>query len=215
MSPALRAITAVTLILLLAGCAATVDTQVTSFHRLSNGLEGQRFVVTPTPEQKDSLEFASYADLVRQALLGKGLLDAGTGAAQLRVTLHYAVDGTSTVSGAGTTGHVGVGIGSGGFSVGSFGIGIGFPIGSGAGRSAEPASYQHSLRVEIDRLDTTAGGSDTGGSRLYEARATSDGSTPSLAAVMPAMVRAVFEEFPGPSGKTRVVSVPIGEQRPH
>lgn len=213
MRPALRAITAMTFALLLAGCATTLDTQVTSFHRLSDGLQGQRFVVAPTADQKDSLEFASYADLVRQALEGKGLVDADAATADLRVTLHYSVDGLASMAASGTRGYAGVGLGSGGFSVGSFGIGIGIPIGSGADRPNEPGSYQRSLRVEIDRIGGAAVAPGAAGSRLYEARAISEGPSSALAPVMPAMVRAVFDDFPGPNGKTRVVSVPLDETR--
>ena len=213
MRPALRAITAMTFALLLAGCATTLDTQVTSFHRLFDGLQGQRFVVAPTPDQKDSLEFASYADLVRQALEGKGLVDADAATADLRVTLHYSVDGVASMGGSGTRGYAGFGLGSGGFSVGSFGIGIGIPIGSGADRPIEPGSYQRSLRVEIDRIGEAGVAPGAAGTRVYEARAISEGPSSALAPVMPAMVRAVFDDFPGPNGKTRVVSVPLEETR--
>ena len=210
MRPASRALGALIIALLLGGCAATLETQVTSFHRLPDGLEGQRFVITATAEQKDSLEFASYAGLVREALAGKGLRDAGADAADLDVTLHYRVDPVGSASAGGTGGYAGFGIGSGGFSVGTFGIGIGIPIGSGA-RSGEPATYQRSLQVEIDRLGGTAGA--TGRTRIFEARAISDGPSASLAPVMGAMVRALFQEFPGPDGRTRIVTVPVDEPK--
>jgi hypothetical protein len=215
MRPASRALGALIIALLLGGCAATLETQVTSFHRLPDGLEGQRFVITATAEQKDSLEFASYAGLVREALAGKGLRDAGAdAAADLGVTLHYRVDPVGSASAGGTGGYAGFGIGSGGFSVGTFGIGIGIPIGSGA-RSGEPATYQRSLQVEIDRLGGTraATAGAAGRTRVFEGRAISDGPSASLAPVMGAMVRALFREFPGPDGRTRIVTVPVDEPK--
>jgi hypothetical protein len=61
--------------------------------------------------------------------------------------------------------------------------------------------------VQIDRL----GGA--GGTRIFEARAFSDGESASLAPVMRAMVQAIFEDFPGQSGRTRVVKVPLEANR--
>ena len=214
--------------LLLSGCAATVTTQVTPFHQLSSGLQGQRFVILPTDEQRNSLEFYSYAGLVREALVGKGLVDAGeTRPADLGVTMSYSMSGQSSGLRNGSGAYAGFGAGSGGgFSMGGVGIGIGFPIGGGGGGSDSNA-YLHSLRVEIDRLrDRTASQPPAGtaapavppasadAGRVYEARATSEGPSASPAPVMRAMVAAIFEEFPGESGRTRVVRAPLVESSP-
>lgn len=224
----IRAALSVTLTLLSAGCAATLETQVTAFHQLSNGLQGQRFVMMPTGEQRGSLEFDNYARLVREALVGKGLVDAdagkgpgnGTGnsPADLGVAIAYGIAGGNATSRGGTDGYAGFGFGSGGFSMGSVGIGIGFPIGSSGAGPGDALAYQRTLRVEIDRLDgagakplNPAPGANARGARVFEARATSEGPSASLAPVMRAMVQAVFEEFPGPSGKTRVVRTPLEE----
>ena len=67
-------------IALLAGCASTLTSEVTSFHRLADGLAGQRFVVVPSESQAGSLEFETYAGFVRDALVDHGLLDGGIGA---------------------------------------------------------------------------------------------------------------------------------------
>jgi len=213
--------------LLMGGCAATVTTQVTPFHQLSSSLQGQRFVILPTAEQQNSLEFNSYAGLVREALVGKGLVDAGeTGPADLGVTMSYSASGRSSGLRDGSGAYAGFGAGSGGgFSMGGVGIGIGFPIGGGGG-GGDSNAYMHSLRVEIDRLrdrtasrpSGTAAPAATPGSaeaaRIYEARATSEGPSASPAPVMRAMVGAIFEEFPGESGRTRVMRVPLVESSP-
>lgn len=224
----IRAALSVTLALLSAGCAATLETQVTAFHQLSNGLQGQRFVMMPTAEQRGSLEFDNYARLVREALVGKGLVDAdaskgtgngtGSASADLGVAIAYGIAGGNATSRVGTDGYAGFGFGSGGFSMGSVGIGIGFPIGSSGAGPGDTLAYQRTLRVEIDRQDgagtsplNPAPGANARGARVFEARATSEGPSASLAPVMRAMVQAVFEEFPGPSGKTRVVRTPLEE----
>jgi hypothetical protein len=208
---------------LLAGCAATVSTQVTSFHQLSSGLQGQRFVILPTAEQQNSLEFNSYAALVREALVGKGLVDAaGARAADLGVVMTYSVSGRNSGLRDGTGVYGGFGAGSGGgFSMGGVGIGIGFPIGGGGGSDAN--AYVHNLKVEINRLNAGAaaaapaatGTQETSGAeRVYEARATSEGPSASPAPIMRAMVQAIFEDFPGENGRTRVVRAPLPESSP-
>ncbi len=212
---------------LAAGCATTVTTQVTPFHELTGSLEGQRFVIVPTAEQQDSLEFGAYADLVRQALVAKGLVNAGNdrASADLGVSMSYEVIGRGgdlrPITG--TTGSIGFGAGSGGFSGGGIGIGIGFPIGGG---SSGDVAFQRTLQVRIDRLrvdngqpaapapdPTSPPGMPAPATRVFEARAISEGESASIAPVMRAMVHAIFDEFPGESGRTRVVSVPLSEAR--
>jgi hypothetical protein len=214
---ALRAVLAVALAILLSGCASTVTTQVTSFHQLQDGLQGERFVIMPSEEQRNNLEFVSYADLVREALVSKGLVDAGDGPANadLGVRISYAVAARSAPLGDGTGGYAGFGAATGGFSGGGVGIGIGFPIGTTGGGIGARLVYQRSLRIEIDRLEPGAGAAappgDAGGTRVVEAYAISEGAAASLAPVVRAMVQAIFEDFPGPSGQTRVVRVRLDE----
>jgi len=200
--------------LFLSGCASTVTTQVTSFHQLADSLQGRRFVITPSPEQQTSLEFGTYANLVREALVSKGLVDAGAGrgAADLGVALSYGVTGSTSGFRSGTGGYAGIGAGSGGgFSMSGVGIGIGFPIGGGG---ATETQYQRNLTVQIDRLTgAPSAGQAASGTRVFEAQAISEGESASLAPVMRAMVQAIFQEFPGPSGATRVVRVPLDETR--
>ncbi len=213
---------------LVAGCATTVTTQVTPFHDLTGSLDGQRFVIVPTPEQQDSLEFGAYADLVRQALVGEGLVHAGDdrASADLGVSMAFEVIGRSPGmrGGSSATGGFGFGAGSGGFSGGGIGIGFGFPIGGG---SSGEVNFQRTLQIRIDRLrgsvtpaaaaTVPSSGSGTPAmpdkpppsSRVFEARAISEGPSASLAPVMPAMVQAIFEDFPGENGRTRVVEVPL------
>jgi hypothetical protein len=213
-------------LVLVAGCATTVTTQVTPFHELTGSLAGQRFVIVPTADQQDSLEFSAYADLVRQALVEKGLVNTGNdrASADLGVSLSYEVigRGSSMRPMTGTTGSIGFGAGSGGFSGGGIGIGIGFPIGGG---SSGEVAFQRTLHVRIDRLHTNGKpaapapdptsppGMPAPANRVFEARAISEGESSSIAPVMRAMVYAIFDDFPGESGRTRVVNVPLNQSR--
>ncbi|NLD53353.1 MAG: hypothetical protein GX652_01655 [Burkholderiaceae bacterium] len=192
---------------LLCGCASTLTSEVTSFHRLEDGLSGERFVVVPSESQAGSLEFETYAGFVREALVGHGLLDGGIGdsADALRVGMAYSVDGGSSVVGSGTRGEVGIGVGAGtgGFSMGGIGIGFGIPIG---GSREATTTWRRTLTVTIDRPRGAGAG------RVFEATAVSQGQTAAITPVMQAMVQAIFRDFPGRNGVTRIVEVPLPGQ---
>jgi hypothetical protein len=220
----------------LTGCASYLSAQVTSFHQMAGGdqrFARQPFVIEPTPEQRDSLEFRAYADLVRQALVRQGMVDAGgTGAgavsgagagagaalgatAPLAVSLRYSVDAGRAVV----------------YSYPTYGYGFGpvygwapyyarggrvhyaltatYPVGYGMispSYYGQSTVYRRELRVDI--VDRRAGAN---GAKLFEGSAVSEGESASLAPVMPAMVRALFSDFPGANGVTRRVQVRLDD----
>jgi hypothetical protein len=200
------------------GCATYMEAQVTSFHQVSENLrlEGRRFVIEPSADQKDSLEFQAYADLVRRALVEKGLVAAGAGASSdLVVRLTYTIDGGRTmVHGYPAYGYTHYGpvwswapypVPGGGVSYVwtptypmSYGV-----VGT---HYAQSTLYRRELHVVIE--DRKPGGD---GRRLYEGTVISEGGSASLAPVMQPMVRALFSDFPGRNGVTRIVQVPFGD----
>ena len=196
------------------GCASYLTAQVTSFHEAGDKrLTGRSFAIVPTKEQADSLEFRAYADLVRDALVREGLVAASESQAELRVAMRYSVDSGQAV----TYGYPAYGYASYGPVWGwtpYYGPGgrvhymwtATYPVGYGVvGTSyAQAILYRRELRVEI--TDPRAG-NDRKGGRLFEGTAISEGESASLAPVMPAMVRALFSDFPGPSGVSRRVQV--------
>lgn len=190
---------------LLAACASTLPTQVTTFHQLpsAQALAGARFALVGTAEQQASLEHATYAAQVRDALVERGMLEANAAtAADYSVALRY---DSQAVPGAWTGGprsSVGVGVSGGGFSLGGLGvgIGIGFPIGASR---APQASYRHQFEVDLSRVAATSGSE----SRVFEGKAVTETDSASIAPVVPALVEALFADFPGQSGTTRRVEV--------
>ena len=188
----------------LAGCASSLPARVTTFHRLpatAQAMAGQTFRIMATAEQQASLEFAAYADHVRRALVAQGLVDAGSSAAALSVTVRYAVTETAPTQVAPTS-QGGLSIGT-GFGRGvSFGFGLGFPI--GATQTVERARERVDLWVTIDRRE--AAGAEA---RVYEGHAVSDDAgRADMPQAVPALVRALFSDFPGANGQTREVAVP-------
>ena len=184
---------------------------MTSFHQ-QPATSGSPDAASPScrrKEQADSLEFRAYADLVREALVRKGWSAPAEGQAELAVTIRYSVDSGQAV----TYGYPAYGYASYGPAwgwspyYGPGGMctiwGAAYPVGYGVvGTSySQWILYRRELRVEI--TDPRAGGNERKGGRLFEGTVMSEGESASLAPVMPAMVRALFSDFPGPSGVSR------------
>lgn len=201
-------------LVVLGGCATTQSTEVTTFHQLpaADALAGRSFVVVADAGQKDSLEFASYADAVGQALQRHGLVAAPPGrTADYAVGLRYGTSLAEVRQGGGS--RFGVGVSGGGFSLGGLGIGIGLGIPIG-GSSRSSSLYRHELAVDINAWAPGAGrGAGSGqpapapGARLFEGRAVAENASEAITPVMPALVEALFDGFPGANGSTRNVEV--------
>jgi len=205
---------------LLSGCAGTLRSDISAFHRLGQA-EGPatqgsapRFAVVPVDsEQAQSLEFQSYAALVSEQLRARRWIEVPLDEASLRVSFRY---------GSGTAQSVLIGDASSGF-YGSYGVwsrtGPGFPRGSAVGMGfpigAFPRDlprdvrviYLRELSLRVERAAVGGINSSPVSERLYEATVRSQGNSYSLATVMPAMIRALFADFPGPSGVERSVEV--------
>lgn len=192
---------------LLSGCATQLSTQVTSFHRLSPGpkpLAGQTFKVVPTLEQEQSLEYSAYIDSVIAALQAQGLIQAAGAPADLMVAFGYG--SSPNPSYVGPRSSAGVSVGSGIGLGGGISVGLGVPLRVLAGNADKPL-YRRELRLTIDQASAAAPQSAPS-VRVFEATAVNDGSSPSLSAVFSAMVQALFADFPGEDGRTRVVQTP-------
>ncbi len=205
-----------------AGCASYLTAQVTSFHQADgNRLAGRSFVIVPTREQAESLEFRSYADLVRDALVRRGLVASTPTEADLAVTVLFAVDGGKSV----TYGYPAYGYASydpfwgwppyyGPYGHYHYLWAAPYPMSYGVvGASyVQAILYRRELRVEIS--ERRAAGNASAGARLFEGTVVSEGESASIAPVMPAMVRALFSDFPGPNGVSRRVQVPFDSAVP-
>jgi len=202
------------LALVVSGCASYMGAQVTTFHQAAAGnrFAGQGFVIEPSAAQRDSLEFRAYADLVRRALIGRGLVDAPESGAALGVAVRYSVDGGKPV----VYGYPAYGYGGFGPAYGwapyyyprshmHYALTATYPMGYGMigpGYYGQSMLYTRELRVDI--TDRRAGGN---AAKLFEGTVVSEGESASIAPVMPAMVQALFSDFPGPSGISRRVQV--------
>ena len=194
---------------LVVGCASTTPAQITTFNRQDSGADawaGRRFIVQPLPGQAESLEYADYSLRVREALRRQGLVPVSDlHTAELVVRFEYRADG-GNVTGRTSSSSVSLGLG-GGYRTG-WGVGLGVPIGG----TSENIQYRHRLQVQIDRVRAASGGPAPGGpipgERVYESTLVTRSESAAVAPQMPAMIDALFDDFPGVNGKTVTVNLP-------
>lgn len=212
-----RAVFLVVAGLLLGACGSYVQTQVTAFHALPPGVAGKKFIMVPYKDQRDSLEWRSYSEMVARKLESKGLIRSDQlSGADLAVFMAYAIDGGRTSvssvpmygqTGGGTTttttGYVGyTPVYGSTYTPPTYGITGYAPV--------ESTVYGRTLKITI--LDVPASYTQKKGVPVYEATATSAGSKGTLNLVMPAIVDGVFKDWPGPSGATRTVTASVNER---
>lgn len=223
-------VTAPLALLAAGGCATGLPTQVSRFQAMP-APAGQTFFIQPTDEaNRGGLEFARYADIVRQSLVAEGYTAArGAADASLLVSLDYGVDNGQTevrsLPGAFSRSRFGYG----GFGYRGFG---GFrPYYSRFGyygRRASPFYYGwndpflfggldggfddiRSYTVYTSYVDVDI--RDRSGQAVFEGSAKARSRTDELPALVPNLVEAVFTGFPGRSGETVRIMVPTDRRR--
>lgn len=199
------------LMLSFSGCATYFGAEVTSYHQPDQPLKGLSFHFSPSDEQQESLEYQAYASMVRQQLTRHGLREAG-GEADLRVELEYGTDtGRPVRYTQPQYGYVFQGmnvvrrerIDANGQrvevwdSVPVYGYDV---IGYS---SYLRTVYRHQLKLTMTGKTPRPGKP----SRVYEGTAVSESEDGATNNAMPWLVRALFQDFPGPNGQTRRVRV--------
>ncbi|MDR2239508.1 MAG: DUF4136 domain-containing protein [Zoogloeaceae bacterium] len=200
---------------LLSGCASFVETKVSTFHELEPSLSGVTYALAPLKEQESSLEFQSYAKLVKAELEKRGMTEAPFNQAKYAIFIFYGIDdGKEIISSYPIFGQTGTRSSYTTGTVTSYGnmatysgtthktptYGV---VGSGTSSNTVFTRY-----LNIDIIDIAKSGNGKV-KKVYEGKATSSGSSSQLAPVMPAIVKSVFEDFPGKSGASRTSRQPF------
>ncbi|MFT5588153.1 MAG: hypothetical protein ACI9ZF_000310 [Bradyrhizobium sp.] len=199
------------LLVLLAGCASTVRSNVTVFSDWPAALPAQTYVFERSEVQNKDLEYLNYENLVRNEVRRLGLTEAETSQTpNLKIVLSYNVNvvDVRTVQPV----YVDPFFYSGGFYGGGFYSRRHFGFGYDPFFRGPPIVdyqervyqiYKRQLHVLISR--------HTDGKSLYDVRVNSQGENPALAVVMPYMVRSAFAEFPGKNGTARTIDLKVGD----
>jgi hypothetical protein len=203
---------------LLSGCAVTLQGSATAFHSLDTST--RVFAIVPDKSQEGSLEFRTYGRQVSDQLTAHGWREGGFDEAQVAVFVQYGIgQGRDVAFSYPILGAVPTGNSTTTGTINTFGSGYGRTsnfnatttqqttvgvVGTGVGTRTE---FDRALKVLMYSIPVYK---QTGKLEpLYEGQIRSTGSTGDLATVMPTLVRGLLKEFPGTSGKTRSVSLPI------
>ena len=185
--------------LALSACVRPFEARVARFQQLPPP-SGTSFVIEPRDKSNEGgLEFATYANLVRQNLVAAGFQEAASAeAAALTVQLDYTVSAPREKVqtrmggfGGGWGGFGGWGGGFGGWGGGFGGWGGGF---GGGNDVYSVTSYNTTVAMRINR--------NTDKKSVFEGRAETVSSSNNLTRLVPNLVTAMFTNFPGNSGET-------------
>lgn len=183
-----------------------VETNVTKFHRLPAVGSGETFTILTTLSGGE-LESAAYTTQIASALEAHGWRRNPT-AADYTVAYRYAIGDGRTQSGVmpimgqtggGTTYHSG--------TFNTYGAGAS-SFGSVSGTSYTPATYgmigaiPYSQTVYTRTLNLII--FDTKGKSVFEGSCRSTGTKGDIHTVLPSMIKALFKDFPGRSGKPKL-----------
>lgn len=203
--------------LALSACVAPFEARVARFQQLPPP-SGTSFVIEPRDKANEGgLEFATYANLVRQKLVAAGYQEASSAdTAALTVQLDYTVSAPrekvqSRLGGFGGGfggwgpgfgwgpywggGWGGFGGGFGGWGGGFGGFGGGWGGGWGGGNDVySVTNYNTTVAMRINR--------NADKKSVFEGRAETVSSSNNMARLVPNLVTAMFTNFPGSSGET-------------
>ena len=199
-------------LLTLSACATGFPAEVSRFQAMP-APQGQSFYVQAADEEKrGSLEFAQYAGLVRQHMIGLGYAEASSPeSATLLVSLDYGVDdGRERIESVPTAG--GWGWRPYYSRFGYFGRRSPFywgwhdPFWDDFGYDVRSYTvYTSFLDMDIKRT--------ADGQSLFEGTAKARSRTDELQVLVPNLVEAMFTNFPGRSGETVRITVPNPPRR--
>ena len=199
---ALRAAVAGLAVTALAGCADTLDTQVTRFQSALPAPAGQTFFILPeNPADRGGIEFGQYAQLLAAHLRTLGYAPAAAPEdAQLVVHFHYGVDHGHTMVQSSPDPFWGPWHGYGGWGGwrggGAWGWGWQEPW---IGGIDSYVVYDSGVSIHIDDKAT--------GRRVFEGRAEAASESNRLAYLVPNLLDAMFTGFPGNSGQTVRITI--------
>lgn len=190
-------------LLLMQGCAQSLRSDVVSFHEDSLPMGETIRIEALDPDRGRSLEYRNYARMIADELRKIGYMPVEN--ADAEATLVAEVDYSITSGGQETRTfrrsppyvryH---------FHYGQFYDPFYFGFDNTWTDTVTTPSYLRQLNVNIVRNDAQR-------EHLFEGRVRSVGSQGELARVMPYLVTALFQNFPGESGVTKVVTIEMDE----
>lgn len=186
----------------LGGCASTLSARVTTYQQWPVGAQGEYYRIASSAEQSGNLQFGAFSDMLRAAIGPTGLREAVQGA-EPRFDVH--IEYGNPVKQAwvqryndpywndGWMGHA-----FGGY----YG---GWGRWGGGGIFYTPSVVNVPVDVYRNTLTVTMNDRRENGKEVYRATAVHTSQRDNLDAVMPYLMQAIFDDFPGNNGQVREV----------
>lgn len=187
-------------LLALGGCASTLSARVTTYQQWPVGAQGEYYRIAPTSLQAGNLQFGAYADMLRAAIGPIGLREAvGDATPRFDVRFEYGNPVKQVWERRYEDAYMYHGWpGWGGYYGGWGGWGGGIMYYSPRTVSVPVDVYRNTLTVTIsDRQDN--------GRDVYQSTAVHNSRTENLDSVMPYLMQAIFDGFPGNNGQVKEV----------
>lgn len=202
------------LITIFFGCAGFIKTEVTVFHDLPEHPSHLKYSFFALKDQENNLEYLTYQKLIRSEFKAHRFIESDIEYADVIVLFGYAIDnGTQELSSIPIIGQTGVSSSTTHGTITSYGN-DGYYSGTTIYRptygvvgtqTTSRTKYGRDFMLKI--IDKEAAAKNNL-KILYEGRVKSSGSSSQLSLVVPAMIKAMFKQFPGQSGSSRTEMIP-------
>lgn len=197
--------------LLLAGCATTIRSDVTTFHQWPAQIDDKTYVFEAPAMQDDTLEWRAYQDLVRGQLARLGFRDADQGKPALSVSMRFVTtDVPVRVIEPMMSPFYHPMVHPLRYSYRGRYRGFHNPYWGGWYSPFHDPFWSPAYQVSVEhqyRRELQVGIKAADGKRLFDVTVHNTSRQMSTPAVMPALVQSAFEGFPGPSGVARRVEL--------
>ncbi len=197
--------------LLLAGCATTIRSDVTTFHQWPAQIDDKTYVFEAPPMQDDTLEWRAYQDLVRGQLARLGFRDAAQGKPALSVSMRFVTtDVPVRVIEPMMSPFYHPMVHPLRYSYRGRYRGFHNPYWGGWYSPFHDPFWSPAYQVSVEhqyRRELQVGIKAADGKRLFDVTVHNTSRQMSTPALMPALVQSAFEGFPGPSGVARRVEL--------
>lgn len=193
---------AVAALLALGGCASTLSARVTTYQQWPVGTQGEYYRIVAAPQQAGNLQFGAFSDMLRAAIGPTGLREAVAGVEpRFDVRMEYGTEFRQT-----WVQRYDDGYWNDGWMGPAFGGYYGGWGGWGGGIFYRPAVVNVPVDVYSNTLTITLFDRSQQGREVYRATAVHRSEADNLPGVMPYLMQAVFDGFPGNNGQVREIS---------
>ena len=199
---------------LMTGCATKIRNNVTAFHEWPTDTGNRTYVITPSEQQANDLEYQSYEKLLRAELAKHGFQPVESAAnARFKVAMRYksSVRDVLVIEPVADPwyypyhpwGWGGPGFGPWRGPQGYYPPGIYYP-----GDWGPPIVQQQERRYQMYARELKIVITDAKTNRaVYDVAVNGDDELGPMPVAMPYMLQSAFKDFPGPSGVPRVVEM--------